>query len=123
LVSDPISTSPLIFRHPQPERDGILMAGDAAGFVDPFVGDGISLALRSGSLAARSLKSFLAGEASLHDAVRRYNQAYKESLLPVFRTSSKIRRMLVLPGYVRKPVLSFLESSPAITNYLVRKTR
>ena len=123
LVSDPVSTSPLIFRHPQPERDGILMAGDAAGFVDPFVGDGISLALRSGSLAARSLKSFLAGEASLHDAVRRYNQAYKESLLPVFRTSSKIRRMLVLPGYVRKPVLSFLESSPAITNYLVRKTR
>ena len=123
LVSDPVSTSPLIFRHPQPERDGILMAGDAAGFVDPFVGDGISLALRSGSLAARSLKSFLAGEASLHDAVRCYNQAYKESLLPVFRTSSKIRRMLVLPGYVRKPVLSFLESSPAITNYLVRKTR
>ena len=123
LVSDPVSTSPLIFRHPQPERDGILMAGDAAGFVDPFVGDGISLALRSGSLAARSLKSFLTGEASLHDAVRRYNQAYKESLLPVFRTSSKIRRMLVLPEYMRKPVLSFLESSPAITNYLIRKTR
>ncbi len=123
LVSDPVSTSPLIFRHPQPERDRILMAGDAAGFVDPFVGDGISLALRSGSLAARSLKSFLAGEASLNDAVRSYSQAYKESLLPVFRTSSKIRRMLLLPGYLRKPVLSFLESSPAITNYLVRKTR
>jgi len=123
LVSDPVSTSPLIFRHPQPERDGILMAGDAAGFVDPFVGDGISLALRSGSLAARSLKSFFDGEAALPDAVRRYSQAYKESLLPVFRTSSKIRKMLVLPGYVRRPVLSFLESSPAITNYLVRKTR
>jgi menaquinone-9 beta-reductase len=123
LVSDPVSTSPLIFRHPQLERDGILMAGDAAGFVDPFVGDGISLALRSGWLAARSLKSFFAGEASLPDAVRRYSQAYKESLLPVFRTSSKIRRMLVLPGYLRRPVLSFLERSPAITNYLVRRTR
>ena len=42
-------------------------------------------------------------------------QAYEQSLLPVFRASSTIRRMLVLPGYVRKPVLSFLESSPAIT--------
>jgi flavin-dependent dehydrogenase len=123
LLSDPVSTSPLIFRNPQPERDGILMAGDAAGFVDPFVGDGISLALRSGSLAAQCLKSFFAGEASLPDAVRRYSRAYKESLLPVFRASSKIRRMLVLPGYVRRPVLSFLESSPAITTYLVRKTR
>jgi flavin-dependent dehydrogenase len=123
LVSDPVSTSPLIFRNPQPERNAVLMAGDAAGFVDPFVGDGISLALRSGSLAARSLGSFLSGEASLPDAVRRYTLAYKGSLLPVFRISSKIRRMLVLPRYVRKPVLSFLESSPAITNYLVRKTR
>jgi menaquinone-9 beta-reductase len=123
LLSDPVSTSPLIFRDPRPERDGVLMAGDAAGFVDPFVGDGISLALRSGSLAARCLKPFFAGEASLPDALHTYCQAYRESLLPVFRTSSKIRRMLVLPRYVRKPVLSFLESSPMITNYLVRKTR
>lgn len=123
LVSDPVTTSPLIFRDPQPERDGILMAGDAAGFVDPFVGDGISLALRSGSLAAQCLKPFFAGQASLPNAVRHYRQAYQASLMPVFRASSKIRRMLVLPGYVRRPVLSILENSPAITSYLVRKTR
>jgi menaquinone-9 beta-reductase len=122
-LSDPVSTSPLIFRDPEPERDGILMAGDAAGFVDPFVGDGISLALRSGSLAAQCLKSFFAGETSLPDAIRHYGRAYRESLLPVFRASSTIRRMLVLPGYVRRPFLSILEISPAITNYLVRKTR
>ena len=123
LLSDPVSTSPLIFRNPQPERDGVLMAGDAAGFVDPFVGDGISLALRSGSLAARCLQPFFADKASLLDAVRHYRQAYDSSLLPVFRASSKIRRMLVLPGYIRRPFLSILENSPAITNYLVRKTR
>jgi flavin-dependent dehydrogenase len=122
-LSDPVSTSPLIFRTPQPERDGVLTVGDSAGFVDPFVGDGISLALRSGALAARCLQSFFSGQASLTDAVRHYSRAYRESLLPVFRASSTIRRMLVLPGYVRKPVLSILESSPAITNYLVRKTR
>jgi menaquinone-9 beta-reductase len=122
-LSDPVSTSPLIFRDPQPERDGILMAGDAAGFVDPFVGDGISLALRSGSLAAQCLKIFFVGETSLPDAVRRYSQGYRESLLPVFRASSRIRRMLALPGYVRRPFLTLLERSPAITNYLVRKTR
>jgi menaquinone-9 beta-reductase len=122
-LSDPVSTSPLTFRTPQSERDGVLMVGDSAGFVDPFVGDGISLALRSGALAARCLQPFFAGEASLADAVGRYSQAYRESLLRVFRASSTIRRMLVLPGYVRKPVLSILESSPAIANYLVRKTR
>jgi flavin-dependent dehydrogenase len=122
-LSDPVSTSPLLFRHPQPERDGVLMVGDAAGFVDPFVGDGISLALRSGSLAARCLAPFLAGETSLPDAVGRYREIYRQSLLPVFRASSRIRRMLVLPTFVRRPLLFLLESSPAVTRYLVRKTR
>jgi flavin-dependent dehydrogenase len=123
LLSDPVSTSPLIFRDPQPERDGVLMIGDAAGFVDPFVGDGISLALRSGSLAAQCLRSFFAGETSLNEAVHKYDLSYRQSLLPVFRTSSTIRRALLWPGTVRKPVLFLLEKSPAITSYLVRKTR
>jgi flavin-dependent dehydrogenase len=122
-LTDPVTTSPLIFRHPQPEREGVLMAGDAAGFVDPFVGDGISLALRSGSLAAQCLQPFFAGAASLAEATRRYCQAYTQSLLPVFRASSKIRRMLVLPGLIRRPLLFLLQSSPALTNYLVRQTR
>jgi flavin-dependent dehydrogenase len=122
-LSDPVSTSPLIFRQPEPERDSILMAGDTAGFVDPFIGDGISLALRGGALAAHCLASFFSGEASLYEAARGYGRAYEQSLLPVFRASSAIRRMLVLPGSVRRPLLFFLERTPSITEYLVRKTR
>jgi menaquinone-9 beta-reductase len=122
-LSDPVSTSPLIFRDPQPTRDNVLMVGDAAGFVDPFVGDGISLALRGGSLAAKCLAPFFAGESSLPEAVTRYRELYTESLLPVFRASSKIRQMLKLPRTVRKPLLFLLENAPAITRYAVRKTR
>ncbi len=122
-LSRPVSTSPLIFRQPEPERDGILRVGDAAGFVDPFVGDGISLALRGGALAAHCLASFFGGEASLREAARSYSRAYEQSLLPVFRASSALRRMLVLPFPVRKPLLFFLERTPAVTEYLVRKTR
>jgi menaquinone-9 beta-reductase len=122
-LSDPVSTSPLIFRDPQPARDNVLMVGDAAGFVDPFVGDGISLALRGGSLAAECLAPFFAGKVSLPEAVARYRELYTESLLPVFRASSKIRQMLKLPRTVRKPLLFLLENAPAITRYAVRKTR
>jgi len=122
-LSEPVSTSPLIFREPQPERDAVIMAGDAAAFVDPFVGDGISLALRSGTLAAESLIPFFRGEISLPSAARRYRQAYKQRLAPVFRASSRIRRMLVLPRVVRKSVLFVLEKTPGITQYVVSKTR
>jgi len=122
-LSTPVSTSPLLFREPQPDRDGILMVGDAAGFVDPFVGDGISLALRSGSLAGESLIPFLGGSISLTEAVRDYRSTYERRLTPLFRTSSKLRRMLSLPKTVRIPILRLLERTPAITRYLVIKTR
>jgi 2-polyprenyl-6-methoxyphenol hydroxylase-like FAD-dependent oxidoreductase len=122
-LSEPVSTSPLIFHGPQPERDSVLMAGDAAGFVDPFVGDGISLALRSGSLAAQCLKPFFHGQISLTDAAHTYRQMYEQQLAPVFRASSRIRRMLLWPRRVRKPLLFVFEHTPAITRYLVSKTR
>jgi flavin-dependent dehydrogenase len=122
-LSDPVSTSPLMFRDPQPERDGVLCAGDAAGFVDPFVGDGISLALRSGWLAAESLVPFFAGTVPLADAVGKYREVYRQSLLRVFRASSKIRQMLRLPRSVRKPLLLLLEKNPALTQFMVKRTR
>jgi flavin-dependent dehydrogenase len=122
-LSEPVSTSPLIFRDPQPERDGVLMAGDAAGFVDPFVGDGISLALRSGTLAAQCIAPFFRGDVSLREAAQNYCRSYDQQLAPVFRASSKIRRMLVLPRVLRSPLLFLLENSPVITQYLVSKTR
>ncbi|PYX02601.1 MAG: hypothetical protein DMG86_06555 [Acidobacteria bacterium] len=122
-LSDPVSTSPLIFHKPQPERDGVLMAGDAAGFVDPFVGDGISLAVRSGSLAAGCLIPFFAGESALQHAVQRYCEAYEQRLALVFRASSILRRMLVLPKVVRIPLLFLLTKAPSIARYMVRKTR
>ena len=122
-LTDPVTTSPLIFREPQPERNGILMVGDAAAFVDPFVGDGISLALRSGRLAGDSLIPFFAGTRSLPDAARDYQATYEERLGAIFRTSSTIRRMLSLPRKVRVPILRLLEKSPAITRYMVSKTR
>ncbi len=122
-LSEPVSTSPLIFRAPQPERDNILLTGDAAGFVDPFVGDGISLALRSGTLAAECLAPFFRGALSLPDAVLRYRHDYERQLAPVFRASSKIRRMLMLPRSLRVPMLFVFENIPAVGRYVVRKTR
>ena len=60
----PLATAPLIYRTPQPVRDNMMFVGDAAAFIDPFVGDGISIALRSGRLAALDLRAFLGGAGS-----------------------------------------------------------
>ncbi|HMK23329.1 MAG TPA: FAD-dependent oxidoreductase [Terriglobales bacterium] len=122
-LMEPVSTSPLIFREPEPVRGNILQAGDAAGFVDPFVGDGISLALRSGALAANCLLPFFEHEISLSEAARAYAHAYRRQLLPVFRNSTKLRRLLSLPRPVRQVVVHLLEVTPGASRLLVRMTR
>jgi flavin-dependent dehydrogenase len=122
-LGDSVSTSPLLFRAPQPEHGGVLMVGDAACFVDPFVGDGISLALRSGALAAECLIPFYRGETGRVETTQKYCNEYVRRFGAVFQNSSKIRRMLRLPRAVRRPVVALLARAPAVTEYLVRKTR
>src|SRR5262249_15763873 len=80
-----ISTSPLYFHQPQTESNGMLLAGDSASFIDPFAGDGISLALHIGTLAAESLIPFFEGKCSLEKAQRNYHVAYLEQFAPAFR--------------------------------------
>lgn len=118
-----VSTAPLIFHPPEPVRDHILQVGDGATFVDPFIGDGISLALRSGNLAARCLATHFSQHAALEDAARLYEESYLRDLAPVFRASSHLRSFFRLPRVVRRPVMSILQKSPALTRKLVRMTR
>jgi menaquinone-9 beta-reductase len=122
-LMETVSTSPLIFQEPQPAQEGMLLAGDAAGFVDPFVGDGISLALRSGAMAAECLAPVFRNEISLSQATARYVRIYEQRLAPVFRNSSRIRRLLKLPHPVRKPIVGVLGRFPRVPQYLVNSTR
>jgi flavin-dependent dehydrogenase len=122
-LTEPVATSPLVFREPAPVDDNILRVGDAAGFVDPFVGDGISLALRGGALAAKCLIPFIHHRHSLAEAARNYDEAYRKTLLPVFRNSSRLRRLLNLPRPLRRSVAHVLEAAPIVSRVLVRLTR
>src|SRR5262249_1436645 len=47
------SLGPLAYRVAPPREGGVLLVGDAAGFYDPFTGEGIFSALRSAELAAQ----------------------------------------------------------------------
>src|SRR5207244_4095851 len=107
-LMDAVATSPLVFHTPEPTHSGMLQVGDAATFVDPFIGDGISLALRGGALAAKCLAPFLRKRCSYQDATKEYCRLYDQRLARVFRNSSKLRNLLRWPVAVRKPALSVL---------------
>jgi flavin-dependent dehydrogenase len=121
-ATEAVVTAPLVFRPPCAVRSGILQVGDGAGFLDPFIGDGISAALHSGALAARELAHFWQGRASLKQAALHYQKEYERVLLPAFRAARRIRWLFRLPKALHPAAIKVLRARP-IARYLVRKTR
>jgi flavin-dependent dehydrogenase len=118
----PVSTFPLIFRKPVPVENGIFHAGDAAGFVDPFVGDGISLALQTGVAAAEALCPMWRQRESLNGAVKAYESEYDRRFRPVFRRAANVRRLFGLPLPLRA-VAARIAQIPGVSSGLVKLTR
>ena len=67
LAHPPVVLGPLAVDVEPPAMDGLLLAGDAAGFVDPITGDGLRFAIRGGELAAiAALEALEHGWAGVH---------------------------------------------------------
>ena len=121
-LTETITTAPLLLNQPIPRIGNMLHVGDAAGFIDPFAGDGISLALQSGALAARVLAPYLRGEQSLMEAASAYESRYRSAFLTAFRNAAHIRNLLAMPRLVRSAAILAMQL-PAIADYAVRITR
>ncbi|HET9365270.1 MAG TPA: FAD-dependent monooxygenase [Candidatus Angelobacter sp.] len=117
-----VTTSPLYFREPETESEGMMLAGDAAGFIDPFAGDGISLALQSGTLAAETIVPFLAGKYSWEQALLEYRFAYKKRFAPAFRNAARLRNAFAAPKWLRNTAFA-LASVPGVGQMMLRATR
>lgn len=76
-------------------RGRVLVAGDAAGLADPWLREGISFALRSGELAARSAVA-IAGAATTSDveiAEREYARSVQSGLGTEMNASEKLAKI------------------------------
>ncbi|HEY1730553.1 MAG TPA: NAD(P)/FAD-dependent oxidoreductase [Terriglobales bacterium] len=118
----PVSTAPLIYRQPRPAQGNILYAGDAAAFIDPFVGDGISIALRSGKTAAECLRFLFSGESALAECASRYQREYARQFAPLLSAASRVRTLLSLPVVARAAVFELFRI-PGLMPLVIRKTR
>lgn len=77
--------------------DGAMLVGDAAGFIDPYTGEGMFLALRSGELAAgTAIKAFHRGEIS-QESLSMYDHARAKELNKKYLLSKLIQHILRTP--------------------------
>ena len=61
MVAPAVMLGPLAMDAAAPGLPGLLLAGDAAGFIDPMTGDGLRFAVRGGELAAEVALAAFAG--------------------------------------------------------------
>lgn len=92
-----LGTGPVFFTAKPPVENGILMAGDAAGVLDPFSGEGQSAALASGILAGDTIASGLSDGLTTDEIAGAYARAWKHSFQRRFQWSRLLRLLMLNP--------------------------
>jgi len=91
-------TGPVFFTAKPAVEGGMLMAGDAAGVIDPFSGEGQAAALASGILAGEMLESGLAGKIPLARVPSAYADAWRREFGRPFGWGAILRRLMLHPS-------------------------
>lgn len=118
-ASETLATAPVRPARRMAEHDGALLVGDAAGFLDPFTGDGISMAIHSGQLAAQRL----AGESSgiSNGRAGEYRRRLSRSVRRSYLIAGLIRRLVCAPAGVQDSAMAALV--PLFGKRLLAETR
>jgi flavin-dependent dehydrogenase len=93
--------------------EGLLLAGDAAGFVDPITGDGLHLAMQGARLAAEQALEAL-DSSDLADAPRRLADARRRVLGPKIRFNRLVRLLTASPRAIAAASLAATVAPEAI---------
>jgi geranylgeranyl reductase family protein len=94
-------------RSPDPAGPGWLLAGDAAGLVDPLTREGIYYALLSGQWAAEELSS-----GSLSRAPGRYIERIRWEIFPELARAARLSRPFFRPAFSLLLVRALQRSAP-----------
>lgn len=96
-IGPPLVLGPLAVDADAAGLPGLLLAGDAAGFVDPMTGDGLHLAIRGGILAAMEAMAALESGDVTHAAAR-LTARRRDVLGAKLRFNRWMRRMVESPA-------------------------
>jgi geranylgeranyl reductase family protein len=108
-----MAMGPLAYRVGEPRVGGVLLAGDAAGFYDPFTGEGLYTALRSAELLAEAAHPALtAGDVSAA-ALAPYARAKRAAFADKARVTQALQ-LIIAHRRLANAAARFLQRRPAL---------
>jgi menaquinone-9 beta-reductase len=121
-VTDWLSISQIAFDPKPPVERGVLMAGDSAGLIAPLAGDGMSMALDGGRLAALHASAYLSGDMTSDELVRRYAVAWRDMFAARLRLGRWLQGWMLRP-YALRAGLKVVRHLPSLGRIFVEGTR
>jgi flavin-dependent dehydrogenase len=122
-VGPTVATAPVQPKRGRPVQQDVTLAGDAAGFLDPFTGEGISMALHGGRLAALEIARSV-GENSRSSPGQEWNRYRKRMAASGGRSyfvAGLLRALVTAPSRVQELAASAI---PAwLGSHLLQQTR
>lgn len=100
----------------------ILIAGDAAGLIAPLAGDGMAMALQSGSLAAHLVDQFLAQEMTSTELKATYSRTWNATFKNRIRLGRALQALMLRP-FMLESGLRLLNMVPSLGRFLLEQTR
>jgi 2-polyprenyl-6-methoxyphenol hydroxylase-like FAD-dependent oxidoreductase len=107
-----VAVGPLAHRVRSPIAPGALLVGDAAGFLNPFTGQGVFLALRGAEAAATAIAAALRERAAESAAFVRYARERERDFAARKRLSALVSLLIDVPPLARR-VVARLQDVPA----------
>lgn len=98
IFRKPLTISHLHFGLKVPVTDGILMLGDAAGNIAPLSGNGMSMSLRSASLASTAIMAYLDGSLTQEAMEAQYAREYANAFSRRVMIARQIQFLFGKPG-------------------------
>jgi menaquinone-9 beta-reductase len=113
-----MAMGPLAYRVGEPRVGGVLLAGDAAGFYDPFTGEGLYTALRSAELLAEVAHPALTAGNVSAGALAPYARARRAAFADKARVTRALQLVIAHRG-LANPAARFLQRRPALLGTLM----
>jgi flavin-dependent dehydrogenase len=120
-VDDVLATGPFDFPVRRAIADGALLVGDAAGYYDPFTGQGIYRALRGAELAARTAGEALRANDLSAAALAPYERARRRAFGSGERVQHLVEACVSRPALLRVISRRFTRR-PALGDAIIRVT-
>lgn len=109
---------PLAHRALMASWDGVLLIGDAAGFYDPFTGEGLYMALRSAELAAEVAHRALEADDPSAQFLKRYDTLREQEFRGRLRLDATLQWIIARP-FLANVLAKRLKAKKAVADFLL----